>query len=295
MMCITKSSLLCLVISFKFINSVRFKGSCPVPHRSAEKLPDVLPDTLVLLSPLTSASSIDAPFFSKRNLATGQKCAVELKFKADSSSNPFTLANKESGNNATAHNCHSLNGILERNRDMVSYNLNYQMLGVGGGNSSTNLPECTKDWEYSNHVFVYTESKLLIIWICINNRPETGASDEALTVFINGTGPLPREDDYLIPTMNQITFSKLTLRHFIRVSLKNCSTNDDIFCPPVNCPSPREDLRKNALLVIWLACFGVVSLVSSSFCGLALWNRRTSKRTGQSKKPVKIQVQPWDE
>lgn len=278
---------------FSVCQSVRFRGgSCPIPPMSSGDLPKTShPLSLVLLAPLTGFSSIDAPSFSKRIIG-GQKCIFEYSQAADKE---FIVGYQEQ--------CMEMNGTIIPNKDGATYDLNYQFYSTKKKNKNSSkkgqtrreesLPECTRNWLYSNRVFIYSEDDILIFWVCFDNRPEIGSHDEAVAAFANGS---MEEKDYLVLTVNQLTFSKLTIRNFLNRIVNNC-TDLTFPCPEVKCPLPRESWRNNLGVVIWLACFAVVSFVSSSFCGV-LKSRR--KRNENSRRRILVQqrqmhVQAWQE
>lgn len=261
-----------LFLFIALVEPVRFRGSCPLAHRSALKLPDKFPDSLFVLAPLSSASAADAPFFAKRIVGIGQVCETRL---LKSGNQDFSFGYKAI--------CYLLRGTIKPSRDGSSYEMIYEF---GTQNKEPLQPECIRNnWTYENSVSIYTEGGVLLFWYCVNNRPEVGSHDAAMAAFVPADA---EQKDFLTPIVNQLTFSKLLPRHFLLRSERNCSkTEQEIACPKIECPSEREGWRNNAGLVVWLMCFGLVSVVSSGVCGVIFRRRRVKEQKGR---PRRIQV-----
>lgn len=241
-----------------FVQAVRFKGSCPDPPPSTKKILSQVPDTLAMLAPLTSASAIDAPMFARRSF--GKKCNVK-----------FTQTENQSFIMGHTKQCDLLTGAIYFNAEETEYQLIYKF---SPQNKSHLLnPECIRNWTFTNNVSILAEEQILLVWICINNRPQLGSYDAGVAAFV----PEGLEDkDYSIPILNQLTFSQLLPRHFINKKDRNYTGKEIISCPIIKCPTIREGWGNNFGLLLWLACFSVVSFVSSSYWGLRRFRSRTT-------------------
>lgn len=238
------------------VQAVRFKGSCPDPPQSSNKLPPQFPNTLAMLAPLTSASAVDAPLFVKQSF--GQKCEVKL---TQTENHSFIMGHK--------NQCSLLTGAIYLNTEDAEYELIYKF---SQQNKSVPLyPDCIRNWTFINRVSILAEEQILLLWICINNRPELGSYDAGVAAVPEGL----EDKDYSIPILNQLTFSQLLPRHFINKKDRNCTGKQIIVCPIIPCPTIREGWGNNFGLLLWLGCFSVVSFVSSSFCGFWRSRRRT--------------------
>lgn len=237
---------------------IKFRGSCPEPPKSIEFLPEKLPSILSILAPLTIATVGDAPIFSKREFG-GEKCLVELTEISSNSNQTRNFLFGGYRDNSNKSSCYILNCTLRRTTDdeYVPYNLQYNLI-----TNSLQEPDCIRNWTYTNKLSIYIDDGIMILWTCFDNRPSYGSYDAGM---IGLTYPNVEEKDYLIPFINLLTFTQLSVRKLVKRSDKNCTATPK--CSLItDCPSLPESWRSNLGIIIWLLCFSIISLVSCCSC-----------------------------
>lgn len=253
-------SVLCyLCILSTAVNSVQFRGSCPIPPPSTGKIPQIFPESLADLVPLSDISTLDAPFFSTRILGIGAECDVQLR-QLPSEPMSFTLSQPH-------NDCPSLQGIITPKSETADYKIKYEYNFKDGKHL-----QCLHNWTFENPLSIFADDGILLFWICINNRPNLGSYDEGLAAFV---GADAKRRDYQDRLRNMFSFTNLPSYHIIKKTSQSCPPQDRMECPAINCPTVRESWRNSLGLIIWFLLFVVVSLVSSSFCGLIPGRRRT--------------------